>query len=224
MEQFEPFDLKIAKLSGATWNRESPVALATQLYQKQGRFRASLENRIFILFDNSLTSSVEFLRAHRDILVKALLNVAHRPYSFTCYLPIGDIWASILLLRESDYRRGGWGYYHHPIGDGMREMGKADFENILIRDVAALSGGLLRHNANKIEHGYDGDLLIDSSLINFSLASFSPIANIQVCDYGIPPVPNWRNCLPCPLYKNEHCLSRGAAIYRAIHAADEEPR
>lgn len=38
-----------------------------------------------------------------------------------------------------------------------------------------------------------------------------------VCDYGVPPVPKWDNCLPCPLYKDGHCKSRGAAIHRAIH-------
>lgn len=38
-----------------------------------------------------------------------------------------------------------------------------------------------------------------------------------VCDYGTPPVPDWKNCLPCPLYKDGHCLSRGGAIWRVIH-------
>lgn len=33
---------------------------------------------------------------------------------------------------------------------------------------------------------------------------------MQVCDYGIPPVPNWSNCLPCPLYKDGHCFSEEA--------------
>jgi hypothetical protein len=41
-----------------------------------------------------------------------------------------------------------------------------------------------------------------------------------VCDYGVPPVPGWQNCLPCPLYSNGHCHSRGARIWRAIHGSE----
>lgn len=48
------------------------------------------------------------------------------------------------------------------------------------------------------------------------IAKYSFSVSPYVCDYDIPPVPNWENCLPCPLYKDEHCLSQGAAIYRAI--------
>lgn len=42
-----------------------------------------------------------------------------------------------------------------------------------------------------------------------------------VCDYGTPPTPDWTNCLPCPLYKDGHCLSRGATIYQKIHLDEE---
>lgn len=41
-----------------------------------------------------------------------------------------------------------------------------------------------------------------------------------VCDYGDGSV-TWLNCLPCPLYKDGHCLSEGAARRRAIYGDEE---
>ena len=44
---------------------------------------------------------------------------------------------------------------------------------------------------------------------------------LPVCDYGDGSV-TWANCLPCPLYKDGNCLSRGAAAYRAVHENQQE--
>lgn len=53
------------------------------------------------------------------------------------------------------------------------------------------------------------------------LAKYSFGVGFYVCDYGTPPMPNWTNCLPCPLYRDGHCLSHGAAICKALF---EEPK
>ncbi len=61
--------------------------------------------------------------------------------------------------------------------------------------------------------------LYDSEIRRVGL---SPKPITPICDYGTPPVPNWKNCLPCPLYKDGHCTSRGAAIWRQTHSAVKE--
>lgn len=43
---------------------------------------------------------------------------------------------------------------------------------------------------------------------------------LPVCDYGDGSV-HWANCLPCPLYKDGHCLSEGGKIHRAVYGDEE---
>ena len=94
-----------------------------------------------------------------------------------------------------------------------------DFKNTkniyeLLKEMTGLLGGLIKHNPNRKEHGYDGDLLLDASQICDPLTHPSLLRPIPVCDYGDKNVP-WENCLPCPLYKEGHCLSRGAMLQSA---------
>ncbi|GAI85708.1 unnamed protein product, partial [marine sediment metagenome] len=86
MDEYEPFDLKITKLTGTKWQRENAAALLRQLIAEQGKPRYSIENRIIIAFDRSLNSSVEFFQTNRSILLEALLNIAYNPYVFTYLL------------------------------------------------------------------------------------------------------------------------------------------
>lgn len=46
------------------------------------------------------------------------------------------------------------------------------------------------------------------------------LCKFPVCDYGDKDIP-WANCLPCPLFKDGHCLSQGAAIYRTVRLKAE---
>lgn len=222
MDRHEPFDLKITKLTGTKWQRENVAALLKQLIEEQGKPRYSVENRIIIALDGSIDSGVQFLRLNRDILLEALLNIAYNPYLFTFQL--GGNWFSIALVRN--YHRG-HKYHHHPIGTGMREPQKADFEDKLVQVAAQKSDGLIRYNPNIKEHGCDGYLRIDRAKIKNADTQNEPAPvfetlKLHVCEYGAPPTPNWPNCLPCPLYKDEHCLSRGAAIHRALYRTEPE--
>jgi len=224
MNKYEPFDLKITKLTGAKWQRENVAALLKQLIAEQGKPRYSVENRIIIAFDRSADSSVEFLQLNKGILLEVLLNVAYNPYAFTYLLNAYHYWFSIPLVTNYHRSRG---YYEHPIGPGLREPEKAKFETELVREAALKSDGLIKFNPNPKEHGHDGDLRINRAKIKNADAQTEPAPQfdtrkLSVCDYGTPPVPNWTNCLPCPLYKDGHCLSRGATIYRAIYGTDKE--
>lgn len=222
MEKYEPFDLKITKLTGTKWQRENVAALLKQLIAEQGKPRYSIENRIIIAFDRSLDSSVAFLELNRNILLEVLLNMAYNPYVFTYWLNGHNCWFGITLV--SHYHHGG-GYYEHPIGSGMREPGKAKFESELVREAEVKSEGLIRANPNPKERGRDGDLYIDKDKIK-KLTEIEPapifeIRKLHVCDYGDKNVP-WKNCLPCPLFKDGHCLSKGATIYKAIYETEEK--
>lgn len=47
------------------------------------------------------------------------------------------------------------------------------------------------------------------------------LITLPVCDYATAPVPKWKNCLPCPLYKDGHCMSKGGRLQRAIEELQE---
>jgi len=218
MDKYEPFDLKITKLTGIKWQRENVATLLRQLISEQGRPRYSVENRIISAFDRSLNSSLEFLQLNRNILLEALLNIAYNPYVFTYLLSEYHYWFGITLITNYHHIPE---YYEHCIGSGMREPEKAKFENELIREVALKSDGRIKYNANPKERGHDGDLLIDRGKIKDADAQIEPAPlfetrKLSVCDYGNGSVA-WANCLPCPLYKDGHCLSRGAAVHKAIY-------
>lgn len=217
MDRYEPFDLKITKLTGTEWHRDNAPALARQLITEQGKPRFSIENRMIIAFDQSRDSSVSFLRLNQSILVEALLSVAYKPYHFTHWLEEYGCWVSIVLITKYRYQQGK--YYEHPIGAGMRESEKAEFETRLLQEATVKSGGLIKYNPDTKQHGYDGDLYLDRQKLTdphreIKLIPLEPIP-IFVCDYGAGSV-SWPNCLPCPLYKDGDCQSRGAIIFGAI--------
>ncbi|GAI24749.1 unnamed protein product, partial [marine sediment metagenome] len=95
-----------------------------------------------------------------------------------------------------------------------------------VREAALKSDGLIIYNPNPKEHGHNGDLHIDREKIKKADAQIESAPSFErwklyVCHYGDKNVP-WKNCLPCPLYKDGHCLSQGAAIYRAIYGNEEK--
>jgi len=222
MDRYEPFDLKITKLTGTKWQRENVAALLRQLIEEQGKPRYSVENRITIAFDRSLDSRVQFFQLNKGILLEVLLNIAHNPYVFTYLLSDYHCWFSITLVRN--YHRGSK-YHEHPIGSGLREPEKAQFENELVREAALKSDGLIKFNPNPKEHGHDGDIRIDRAKIKDADAQIKPTPpferwKLYVCDYGDGSVA-WANCLPCPLYKDGPCLSRGAAIRKIVYGDED---
>ena len=160
MDEFAPFDLKITKLTGGIWDRTNPKHLLKQLLDEQGNPRHSIENRIIIAFDKSANSSMTFLRKNEAAIIKALLKVAFNPYLYTYWLNEYECWGSIILIKEGEYHPS-TEYYEHPIGLGMREPGKAEFERHIILEVAEKSGYRIRPNRNPKEIGVDGELKID---------------------------------------------------------------
>jgi len=223
MEQREFFDLKITKLTKATWQREDLSILLKQLMNEQGRPRYSVENRIIISFDRSISSDIKFLRLNRDKLIEVLLNIAYNPYSFTYWLSEYRCWVAFALIQN--YRRSDE-YHEHPLGSGLREPDKAEFANELIKEIEAKSGGIIKANPNPKEHGRDGSIPIDREKLSpapTTLVSYE-LLRAPVCDYGAADIAkdlDWQNCLPCPLYKDRHCTSKGAAIQRAIYRNNE---
>lgn len=162
MDRFEVFDLKVTKLTGKVWDRTNPRRLLEQLFEKQGNPRHSVENRIFIAFDNSPTSAIEFLKKNRGVIVKALLKVALDPYPYTFWLSHYNCWASLVLVKEGEYEPQAE-YYEHPIGLGMREREKAEFEHQVILEVSEKSGYRIRPNRlNPRKIGEDAELKIDT--------------------------------------------------------------
>lgn len=148
-----PFDLKISKLTGHSWDRSDLERLAAQLLDRQGSFRRSIENRMVVIFDWSKTSSVKFLKANRKVLYDKILEAVLNPNWF--WLPAFECWQCIILIGEDEYEPDEE-YQEHSLGYGLRERGKAIFENKLLSEVAADSNGMLRVNPNRKEHGLDG--------------------------------------------------------------------
>lgn len=165
MERFEKFDLKICKLTGNHWDRRDLKHLATQLMEEQGNARHSIENRIILVFDKSPTSCVEFFKLNRQLLIDALINIAHNPTKYIYWLPKFECWVAIKLLQSSEYQLPNSlaSYYEHPIDLGMQERLKAGFERQLILDVSRLCNFKIRPDIfDPFIRGKDGELKIDS--------------------------------------------------------------
>ena len=162
-EIFDSFDLKVTKLTGRRWDRNNLAHLAEQLLEGQGRPRASVENRVIICFDWSKSSDMAFLEANRDLIIHTLLEIADNPYKFTYWLERYHCWCALALIRRGQYSEAGQGqYYEHPIGDGLREPGKAQFETEVLTKVAGITKNV-RLNPMLGVHGNDGQIRIDRS-------------------------------------------------------------
>jgi hypothetical protein len=165
MERFEKFDLKICKLTGEHWDRQDLRHLATQLMEEQGNARHSIENRVILVFDKSPTSRVEFFELNRQLLIEALISIAHNPTEYTYWLPKFECWIAIKLFQKDEYQLSDdlADYYQHPIDLGMRERLKAAFERKLVLDVSRLCDFKIRPNIyDPFVRGKDGELKIDS--------------------------------------------------------------
>lgn len=160
MDEFEPFDLKITKLTGSKWDRHNLAHLAEQLMEGQGSPRASVENRVIICFDGSATSDTTFLQANEDLIVRTLVEIANAPHRYAYWLEQYRCWCAIALIRRGQYSSSQDCYYEHPIGEGLREPHKAVFETMVLRKAALLTTNI-RPNANPKAHGKDGELRIE---------------------------------------------------------------
>ena len=161
METYEPFDLKITKLTGQQWDRNDLAHLAEQLLESQGKPRTSIENRIVICFDESVSSATSFLKNNEDLIILTLLEIVDNPYKYTHWLQEYKCWCTIALIKRGKYYDNTEGlYYEHPLGDGLREPGKAEFERYVLGKVARLRNNL-RLASNARAHGIDGYIKLD---------------------------------------------------------------
>lgn len=168
MEKFEAFDLKITKLTGNSWDRTDMKNLLVQLINGQGNPRHSIENRIIIAFDKSPSSSIEFFKSNKDLIINALVTIAKSPYKYTYWLESHRCWGSIYLFQEGEYQYISE-YHEHPIGLGLREPEKAEIANRIIREASVKSDFKIRPNRNYKEIGKDAELKFDvSKLIRIS--------------------------------------------------------
>lgn len=153
-----PFDLKICKLTGEDWNRDDVSQLARQLLEKQGEYRYSIENRVIIIFDRSENSSVKFLKVHESLLVERLVEFFRNPLNYIHLFDDIKCWQAIIMIHPSEYESQD-AYYEHSLGEGLREPGKAEYENYLLKAVAEKVDNLIVNPNNK-EHGLDGWLVL----------------------------------------------------------------
>jgi hypothetical protein len=166
MLTFERFDLKITKLTGNHWDRDDLRHLSCQLMEEQGNPRYSIENRIFLVFDRSPTSHVKFFEANRHLLLDALISISRNPYECTYWLEEFQCWTAIKVFSPAEYQipNGLEKYQEHPIGLGLRETDKAEFEKALVLEVAPLCNFKIKPwKINPKAIGIDGELKIDSN-------------------------------------------------------------
>lgn len=167
MMQFEPFDLKLAKLTGNGWDRFNLRHLAEQLLDGQGNPRHSIENRIIVLFDRSPNSGVEFFKSNEAVIIKGLIEIAKNPCDFAYWIHKYECWVALYLIASGKYIPNP-DYYEHPIALGFREPEKAEFEKELIVKVSPLCNFAIRPNRQYKEIGKDGELKIDVEKLRHS--------------------------------------------------------
>lgn len=160
-----PFDLKFSKLQGLQWNREDLKELAKQLYENQGGERYSIENRIFVLFDHSNTSSVKFLKLNEVMMARRILAVLENPTFnfFKVEIDGEEVITCIILIKQGKYR-----YinetHQHEIGEGLREPEKAEYATEFLEKVASADNRIIV-NKNTKQHGVDGWVMLPLEVI-----------------------------------------------------------
>jgi hypothetical protein len=161
-----PFDLKISKLQGPQWERENLRKLAEQLMQNQGEFRYSLENRLFILFDRSSTSSVDFLKRNEVIILREIMTMLQNPKEYWFNLKIGEqnIFTCVILIPETKYIKI-FEQTEHSLGEGLREKEKAEFAHKILTHITWVSDGKIEPCENPKEHGIDGYIYLPADCL-----------------------------------------------------------
>lgn len=160
-----PFDLKITKLEGKIWQRNNVQELAQQLYDFQGEPRSSVEHRITVVFDESITSSASYFKRHRSIILYRLIRECYEAKNWV-WVAKYNVWNCLIIippLNDTYHER-----HQHNIGQGLREKEKAEFENKLLKEVARCSNGILKINPNEKEHGIDGWIWLPNKLLEAS--------------------------------------------------------
>ena len=151
------FDLKILRLWGDNWKRENDPLLAKQLLDKQGSYRTSIENRLYIIFDKSPNAKVRLLQLNEEKMKKKLYDVCSNPQKHWFYIEYYRVWACIIWFKRGEYKQSiiDYNLEYHPLGNGLREREKSDFEHDFLIKAAVIINNLTV-NANKKEYGVNG--------------------------------------------------------------------
>jgi hypothetical protein len=156
------FDLKCSKLEGEHWTRDDNEALAYELLNRQGRPRYSIENRLTVLFDRSITSHVDFFKINETVLINKILEMLDDPVPHWHRLRHIDLVTNevytplccVIVIPPGEYLN--WHVVsEHSIGQGLREIQKAEFANKLIKRLSVLSDRIAAY-PNVRAHGKDG--------------------------------------------------------------------
>jgi hypothetical protein len=168
-----PFDLKMSKLEGRDWPIFDKKLLAGHLYERQGNFRKSYENRLFILFIDSPSSSTIFLQRNEIVMIREILEMLKSPEKFWFPLWVGNepkkVWSCIILIQKNHYLEVN-GIHQHDLGNGLREIDKAEFSTKFMQHLSLVSDGQIIPNNNTKEHGIDGYILLPKTLIACTLS------------------------------------------------------
>jgi hypothetical protein len=148
--------------------------LAEQLFANQGHKRFSIENRLYVVFDRSTTSSTRFLQLNEHLMTTAILKMLQHPERH--WFPINyeghQVLVCIIFIPQDQYKRLDE-RSEHPIGDGLREPDKAEFHKKFLKTVASLSGGTIIPNENENQHGIDAYIYLPTTVCQSTLLEVS---------------------------------------------------
>ncbi len=161
-----PFDLKICKLEGIDWNRNNLKVLATQLYERQGKYRASFENRLFVCFDKSTTCSVAFQKLNEILILQKIIQVVENPleYWFKITANSQEYLTCVILLSEGEYKQSPE-RNEHIIQLGLSEPDKAEFAHKILTHINWVTDGKIEPHPNTKLHGCDGFVYLPKEVI-----------------------------------------------------------
>lgn len=137
--------------------------LAKQLLREQGSYRYSIENRLIILFDCSPTSSVAFLRRNEMVMINKLVEMKDDPPAYWTkiryYEPVWNMtyepYMCIILIPQGEYYPV-YEEWAHPLGEGLREKGKAEYAAGFMTYANWATEGMIEPEPNIRLHGIDG--------------------------------------------------------------------
>jgi len=159
------FDLKFGKLQYDNWDRNNMQNLARELYEHQGEYRIDYSNRLFILFDESPSSSVPFLKRNEPIMLQKVIEMSKNPekYWFNITVRGKKLLSCIILIPKTEYKVFDQG--QHRIRTGMSEPEKAEFAHQFLKHMNWVTDGIIIPHDNPKERGLDGFIFLSETLV-----------------------------------------------------------
>lgn len=159
------FDLKFGKLQYDSWNRNDVHILARELYERQGEYRIHYSNRLFILFDESPSSTIPFLKHNEVLMLRKVVEMSHNPEKFWFAITVEDkkVFSCVILIPKTEYKVFDEGQYI--IKQGLSDPEKADFAHQFLRHMNWVTDGIIIPHDNPKERGLDGFIFLPENLV-----------------------------------------------------------